>query len=138
MKYILIIVTLFAAGVVGYAIFEKQEITENTTSTPLVTTTEQEVENETKPIVTPIETKPAVKTFTMVEVALHADATSCYSVVNGAVYDLTNWITKHPGGQQAIKGLCGKDGTPAFTGKHGGQQKPETTLAGFKIGVLAQ
>ena len=79
-----------------------------------------------------------VKTFSMVEVALHADATSCYSVVNGAVYDLTNWITKHPGGQQAIRGLCGKDGTSAFTGKHGGQQKPETTLAGFKIGVLAQ
>lgn len=138
MKYILIVVTLFAAGVVGYAVFEKQEITENTTSTPLVTTTEQEVENETKPIVTPIETKSVVKTFSMVEVALHADATSCYSVVNGAVYDLTNWITKHPGGQQAIKGLCGKDGTSAFTGKHGGQQKPETTLAGFKIGVLAQ
>jgi cytochrome b involved in lipid metabolism len=69
---------------------------------------------------------------------LHADAASCYSVVNGSVYDLTNWITKHPGGQQAIKGLCGKDGTAAFTGKHGGQQKPETMLASFKIGVLAQ
>lgn len=138
MKYILIIVTLFAAGVVGYAIFGKQEIAENTTPTPVVINTEENGGGETKPIVTSTETKPVVKTFSMVEVALHADAISCYSVVNGAVYDLTNWITKHPGGQQVIKGLCGKDGTPAFTGKHGGQQKPETTLAGFKIGVLAQ
>lgn len=149
MKYVLIVVALIAAGIIGYVIFEKQEITEDTTPTPVVINTEREegvanetkpatTSTETKPVVTPIATKPAVKTFTMLEVALHADATSCYSVVNGAVYDLTNWITKHPGGQQAIKGLCGKDGTSAFTGKHGGQQKPETTLAGFKIGVLAQ
>lgn len=74
----------------------------------------------------------------MVEVALHADATSCYSVVNGSVYDLTSWITKHSGGQQAIKCPCGKDGTSAFTGKHCGDARPETTLTTFKIGVLAQ
>ena len=41
MKYILIIVTLFAAGVVGYAIFGKQEIAENTTPTPVVINTEE-------------------------------------------------------------------------------------------------
>ncbi len=142
MKYVLIIVALIAAGVIGYTVFEKQDTSENITPAPVVVETEKEVEmeneKETKPIVTPTETKPMVKVFTMAEVALHADATSCYSVVNGSVYDLTNWITKHPGGQQAIKGLCGKDGTSAFTGKHGGQQKPETTLAGFEIGVLVQ
>lgn len=79
-----------------------------------------------------------VKTFTMQEVALHADTTSCYSVVNGSVYDLTTWIPKHPGGERAIKSICGKDGTDGFNGKHGGKPQQESTLALFKIGELAK
>ena len=76
--------------------------------------------------------------YTMAQVATHATAESCWSAVNGAVYDLTKWIPLHPGGESKIKALCGKDGSSAFTGKHGGQEKPEATLATFKIGELAQ
>lgn len=74
----------------------------------------------------------------MAEVALHASATSCYSVVNGSVYDLTSWIPNHPGGERAIKGICGKDGSDGFNGKHGGKPQPESTLASFKIGTLVK
>ena len=77
-------------------------------------------------------------TYTLAQVAEHATAESCWSAVNGMVYDLTKWIPLHPGGEAKIKAICGKDGTAAFTGKHGGQEKPEATLATFKIGVLAQ
>lgn len=79
-----------------------------------------------------------VDTFTLAEVAAHATAESCWSVVNGSVYDLTKWIPLHPGGASKIKALCGKDGSAGFVGKHGGQEKPEATLATFKIGELAQ
>lgn len=74
----------------------------------------------------------------MAQVAMHASAASCWSVIRGNVYDLTSWITKHPGGQAAILQLCGKDGTAAFVGQHGGSPQQESVLATFKIGVLAQ
>jgi len=83
-------------------------------------------------------TSDSAKTFTLVDVAAHATVASCYSAVNGNVYDLTSWISKHPGGDRAILGICGKDGTSAFTGKHGGQEKPEAALKYFLIGTLAK
>lgn len=82
--------------------------------------------------------QPKVAGYTLAQVAEHATAESCWSTVNGMVYDLTKWIPLHPGGEAKIKALCGKDGTTAFTNKHGGQEKPEATLASYKIGELAQ
>lgn len=76
------------------------------------------------------------KTFTMAEVKIHASASSCYTVVRGAVYDVTSWINKHPGGSNAILSMCGTDATDAFESQHGGQRRPEAELASFKIGVL--
>lgn len=80
----------------------------------------------------------AEKTYTLADVALHNNATSCWSAVNGAVYDLTSAIDKHPGGPEKMKSICGKDGSTAFTNQHGGQEKPEMFLAQLKIGVLVQ
>lgn len=80
----------------------------------------------------------AGKTYTMAQVAAHASASSCWSAVNGSVYDLTAWIGRHPGGSGAILSLCGKDGSAAFDGQHGGQGRPESELASFKIGALAK
>lgn len=76
--------------------------------------------------------------YTLADVGQHAAASSCWAAINGAVYDLSSWISKHPGGDKAILSLCGKDGSAAFNRQHGGQAAPEATLAGFKIGVLAQ
>ncbi len=83
-------------------------------------------------------TTPTGNSMTMAVVATHNSAASCWSAINGSVYDLTAWIAKHPGGEQAIKQLCGKDGTSLFNNKHGGQERQESTLASFKIGALAQ
>jgi cytochrome b involved in lipid metabolism len=74
----------------------------------------------------------------MAQVALHASASSCWTVIRGSVYDLTTWISQHPGGEQAILQLCGTDGTDEFVGQHGGSPQQENKLATFKIGVLAQ
>ena len=72
------------------------------------------------------------------EVAAHASRESCWSIVNGNVYDLTSWIPKHPGGEGAILGICGKDGSSKFNGQHGKDAKKVALLAGFKIGVAAK
>lgn len=82
------------------------------------------------------QTAAAVSTFTLADVAKHNSVTSCYTVVSGSVYDVTAWISQHPGGQAAIKGMCGIDGTAAFSGQHGGQARPTSELASFKIGTL--
>ncbi|MBS3902889.1 MAG: cytochrome b5 domain-containing protein [Anaplasmataceae bacterium] len=77
-------------------------------------------------------------TYTLATIASHNSGTDCWSVVNGNVYDLTQWISKHPGGEEAILKLCGKDGSELFNNQHGGQEKQQETLAGFHIGVLSQ
>ncbi len=76
------------------------------------------------------------KYYTAAEVALHTSTQSCWSIVNGKVYDLTSWISRHPGGSGAIKQMCGIDGSAGFNGQHGGQGRPEQELASFYIGVL--
>jgi predicted heme/steroid binding protein len=76
--------------------------------------------------------------YTMEEIAKHADRSSCWAMVRGNVYDLTGAIDKHPGGPEAVLAICGKDGTGAFVGKHGGMEKPEAGLESAKIGTLAQ
>ena len=74
--------------------------------------------------------------YTMAQVQQHATAQSCWTAINGSVYNLTNWINQHPGGPGAILGLCGTDGSAAFNGQHGGQARPARELAGFRIGAL--
>jgi hypothetical protein len=95
-----------------------------------------------KPAPTPAATAsptPEVTTasvYTMAKVKENNSATSCWSVINGKVYDLTKWINSHPGGSSAIKGLCGIDGTSSFTAQHRGQGSPASTLAGYLLGPL--
>lgn len=81
---------------------------------------------------TPAPTGPRVISST--EVAGHNSRTSCWSTINGKVYDLTSWIPEHPGGEEAILELCGNDGSAKFNGQHGGAVRQATILAGFKIG----
>lgn len=74
--------------------------------------------------------------YTMADVARHANSSSCWTAIDGKVYDLTNWISRHPGGQRAILGLCGKDGSAAFNAQHGGQGRPAAELRQFLLGPL--
>ena len=73
-------------------------------------------------------------TITMAEVATHNSPTDCWSAIDGKVYNLTQWIDKHPGGAVVIKSLCGKDGSAGFNGQHQGQRKPADELARFFLG----
>jgi cytochrome b involved in lipid metabolism len=81
-------------------------------------------------------TKENEKIYTMEEISNHNSKESCWTVIRGDVYDLTNWINKHPGGADKILKICGKDGTDLFVREHGGKEKPEKILEGFEIGAL--
>ena len=74
--------------------------------------------------------------YTMERVKANGTSSSCWTVINGYVYDLTKWIGSHPGGSGAITSLCGTDGTSEFLAMHRGQGKPEARLSGYALGKL--
>ena len=75
--------------------------------------------------------------YTMEKVRANNNEVSCWSVIDGNVYDLTNWIASHPGGKGNILSLCGKNGTAEFASKHRGDSNPQARLKGFLLGPLA-
>lgn len=76
------------------------------------------------------------KTFSMSDIATHNTETSCYTAINGNVYDITKYIPYHPGGKTNIMKVCGVDGTSVFTRKHSSDEKPNLILRSMQIGVL--
>ena len=98
------------------------------TPTPVVTPT---------PTATPTPTPtPTVTGFTMTQVRANNSARSCWTVIDGVVYDLTKWISNHPGGSGAILFLCGTDGTNAFSAQHQNQARPAIRLDTYRLGPL--
>lgn len=76
--------------------------------------------------------------YTITEVAAHNSDASCWTVIDGSVYDLTQWIPQHPGGEGAIESICGIDGSAAFRAQHGTAQRQADILATYKIGSVSQ
>jgi hypothetical protein len=89
------------------------------------------------PTATPTPTKSADSGISRAQVAQNNTAAKCWSIIDGVVYDLTQWIRSHPGGAAPIEFLCGKDGTNAFNAQHGGRPNPAARLATFLLGPLA-
>lgn len=136
---ILLIIGILLLGVAAWAysnwrayapeIYVQEKVDDNGVSTSTTSTTVNTATGTST---------PGAPALTLAEVSLHKDATSCYSVISGKVYDLTVWINMHPGGKQAILSLCGTDGTERFTAQHHGAQKQMDILARFYIGKLTQ
>jgi hypothetical protein len=76
--------------------------------------------------------------YTMANVQANNSETSCWSVISGNVYNLTQWINSHPGGASRIRALCGTDGTSSFNAQHAGRSTPISTLAKYLLGPLAK
>ena len=131
---ILIGTALVAAVVLGFAWvgLQNNSVTPSTpsqTSFTMVPATNQTVTADAS---------AAATSFTLADVATHGNASSCWSAINGKVYNLTSWINQHPGGPERILSICGTDGSSAFNAQHGGQSNPANELANFYIGTLAQ
>ena len=48
----------------------------------------------------------------------HASRVSCWVIINGDVWDLTDYMSKHPGGESIILKYAGKDATEIFKSIH--------------------
>ena len=85
---------------------------------------------------TPIQTAAPIVGYTMAQVKANNTAKSCWTAIDGFVYDLTSWISAHPGGSGAILFLCGTDGSNAYKAQHEQQARPAVRLDSYKLGPL--
>jgi cytochrome b involved in lipid metabolism len=80
------------------------------------------------------------------EVAQHASANDCWTIIDGTVYDITQYVPRHPGGNEILQ-ACGTDGSSLFKtrktqeGESVGSGTPHSSnasqqLEAFKIGVV--
>ncbi|CAM9366474.1 unnamed protein product, partial [Choristocarpus tenellus] len=68
----------------------------------------------------------------------HHTAESCWIVFRGGVYDITKYLTVHPGGYKILLDKAGSDATVAFEQAHGrGNFRVASLLDGFYIGKNA-
>ena len=94
---------------------------------------EQPVETESAP---PDDTVVDTTVFSAEDVAQHSTAEDCWTIVGGNVYDVTPFVSRHPGGLAAISQICGVDGTEQFSVKHGSDSAPNSQLDSLKIGTV--
>ena len=49
--------------------------------------------------------------YTWSEIKLHTKKDDKWLVIDGQVYNITNWVRKHPGGRKVISHYAGQDAT---------------------------
>jgi delta8-fatty-acid desaturase len=77
----------------------------------------------------------ALRIFTFAEVASHCRESDAWLVIDGRVYNVSKWLTAHPGGAQTILNVAGRDCTDVFHVFHN-VGALAARLAAFQIGVV--
>lgn len=73
--------------------------------------------------------------FTLCEVAQHSSLDDCWLVIFDKVYDISDFVFQHPGGDFILLEYAGRDATQAFlSSRHG--SSAYKMLDGFWIGIL--
>ncbi len=62
------------------------------------------------------QTSDQAKAYTLSEVARHASKDDCWAIISDDVYDLTEFINRHPGGDEILR-ACGTDATTLFNSR---------------------
>lgn len=86
-------------------------------------------------------TPAATGKYTLEEVAVHADSNSCWVAIAGGVYDLTDYLVKHPAPPMILAGWCGKEATEGMRTKgYGRDHSPAAweLLESYRIGELVE
>ena len=63
--------------------------------------------------------------YSTAEVAKHSTEDDCWTIIGGAVFNLTDYISDHPGGEELIR-ACGTDSTSLFLSR----RTPEGEVVG--------
>ena len=111
-----------------------QSVQPSATKAPTATQKAEPVETQTPEQTPAPEPEPVESKYSMANIAKNNSTSSCWAAISGKAYDLTDWISKHPGGAGAIVSICGTDATSVFQGKHGGQSGPASSLSAYLLG----
>lgn len=75
--------------------------------------------------------------YTLHDVCHHCHQNDCWIVIHNRVYDVTNFLDKHPGGEEILWEHAGRDATLAFTGT-GHTLEAVSLLQQYCIGILVE
>ena len=81
----------------------------------------------------------AERVFSMETVAEHDSRESCWKVIDGVVYDFTDYHPDHPTADGVFLRWCGREASKAWHGKgegRGHSPRAEGMLEDYRIGVL--
>lgn len=73
------------------------------------------------------------------QVAEHNSVNSCWKVIEGVVYDLTEYLPNHPSEEATFTRWCGTEATSAWQDKGDGRphsSRAAARLASYRIGVI--
>ena len=71
-------------------------------------------------------------TFEMAEISKHNQKNDCWLLIEGQVYDVTNFIKMHPGGEAILQG-CGIDATNLYKTRPMGSGTPHSQNANNRL-----
>lgn len=101
-KIILLTSVLVAIGVMGFFILNMKSDDSDATQTTDTSGMKHEHEDH-----------DTTGVYTVAQVAEHNTKTDCWTIIEGSVYDITEHIPTHEGGDEIVR-ACGIDGTTLF------------------------
>ncbi|XP_058786153.1 cytochrome b5-like [Vicia villosa] len=78
---------------------------------------------------------PEIRIFTLSQISQHKSNKNCWLVINGRVLDVTKFLEEHPGGEEVILEVAGKDATKEFDAI-GHSKAAQKLVLKHQVGVL--
>lgn len=146
MKIIIGLIAIVVAIGVGVMVFSEDDDTSSTPSTAETSQSSNDSVNETSIPNDEIPSSVDERVIPASEIAEHNTEDDCWTYIGTKVYDLTDYIPSHPGGDEILR-ACGTDGSTLFNerqdsdGNDVGSGRPHSAnamqaLEQLKIGTL--
>jgi len=84
---------------------------------------------------------PGAATLSLAVIAQHSSLQDCWLLIDNKVYNVSSYLSSHPGGVEIIIPYCGKEATNAFATKDGKGSHSDyahSLLANYYVGTLNQ
>ncbi|GLT40166.1 hypothetical protein SLA2020_143200 [Shorea laevis] len=75
------------------------------------------------------------RVFTLSQVSQHKSKRDCWLVINGRVLNVSSFLDDHPGGEEVLLEVAGKDATKEFI-NIGHSNAAQNMLDKYQVGVL--
>lgn len=124
--YLWTIIIALIGGIILYISLNNNQTTINVKNTYQATTTDNTIQKNTQ--------NSTIKSYTASDLSKHNNQTSCWTSINGKIYDITGFLTSHPAGLSKILKGCGIDATNMYgrVGAHDVSRLSNTFVGNLK------